>query len=198
MCRGRPPISCASSPRARQRAEVVVARQLRDLLGDAVRVALGDPRQPFELGERQAERLAEVADRPARVVRRERGDERGVLVPVALCDRDDQLLADVAREVEVDIRSRGKLPVEEAPEREVGLDRIDVREAGQVADDRADRASAPAPGRQRVPRRSTPAHLERDVLRKLEHLPVEQEEAGELELGDEGELLVEPPPRLSL
>ena len=76
-------------------------------------------------------------------------DERGVLVAVALDDADDELLADVAREVEVDVRHRRELAVEEAAEREVVRDRVDVREAGQVADERADRGAAPAAGRQR-------------------------------------------------
>ncbi len=170
----------------------MVAGQALDLLGDAVRVALGDPREPLELGERQPERLAEVADRAARVVGGEAGDERGVLVPVALGHAHDQLLADVAREVEVDVGGRDELAVEEAAEREAGLDRVDVREAGQVADDRADRAAAAAAGRERVPGRAGAAHLERDLAGELEHLPVEQEEAGELQLGDQRQLLPQP------
>jgi len=60
------------------------------------------------------------------VVRRETSDERGVLVAVALGDADDQLLADVTREVEVDVRGGDQLPVEEAAEREAGGDRVDV------------------------------------------------------------------------
>ena len=120
-------------------------RERGHLLGDAGGVpAVGEPREPLELGLRQAERLADVADRAARAVGREARDERGVLVAVALGDGDDQLLADVAREVEVDVRDRGQLAVEEAAEREVVRDRVDVREAGQVADDRADRAAAAA------------------------------------------------------
>ena len=42
-----------------------------------------------------------------------------MLVPVALDERDDQLLADVAREVEVDVGHRVELAVQEAPERQV-------------------------------------------------------------------------------
>ena len=115
-----------------------------------------------------------------------------MLVAVALGDADDELLADVAREVEVDVGHGGELAVEEAAEREVVRDRVDVREAGQVADDRADRGAAPAPRRQDVPQRVRAAHLERDLARELEHLAVEQEEAGEAELVDQRELLVEP------
>ena len=71
------------------------------------------------------------------------------------------------------------------------LDGIDVREPGQVADDRADRAAAATPGRERVPRRVAAADLVRDVARELEHLVVEEEEAGEPELVDQPELVVE-------
>ena len=111
---------------------------------------------------------------------------------VALDDADDELLPDVAREVEVDVRNRRELAVEEAAEREVVRDRVDVREAGQVADERADRGAAPAPRRQDVAHRAGAAHLERDLARELEHLPVEEEEAGEAELVDQRELLLEP------
>ena len=189
MCRGQP------GDLVRERAERspagggVVAGEPLDLLGDPVRVPFRDAREPLELGRGQAERLAEVADRPARVVGREGGDEGGVLAAVPLGDPDDQLLADVAREVEVDVGDRGELAVEEAAEREVGLDRVDVGKPGQVADDRADRAAAAAPGRERVAGRAGAAHLGGDLAGELEHLPVQEEEPGELQLGDEGELL---------
>src|SRR3954451_3208149 len=74
----------------------------QQLLGDAPRVPpVGELREPLEVGEREAERLADVADRAARAVRREARDERRMLAAVAVGDRDDQLLADVAREVEI-------------------------------------------------------------------------------------------------
>ena len=160
--------------------------------------AVRELREPLELGEGQPQRLADVADRTTRAIRREARDERGVLAAVALGDADDQLLADVAREVEVDVRHRGELAVEEATEREVGRDRVDVREAGQVADERPDRRAAPATGRQHVPHRARAAHLEGDLARELEHLPVQQEEAGEAELVDQRELLLEPLAHASL
>jgi hypothetical protein len=49
---------------------------------------------------------------------------------------EDQLLPDVAREVEVDVGQRRELLVQEAPEEELLLHGIHVREAGEVADDR--------------------------------------------------------------
>ena len=111
-----------------------------------------------------------------------------MLVPVLLGHCDDQLLPDVARKVEVDVGGGCELVIEEAAEREVVRDRVDVREAGQVADDRADRAAAPTAGWQEAAGRAGTAHLERALPGQLEHLPVEEEEAGEAELLDEGEL----------
>ena len=167
-------------------------RQGGDLVGDALRVpAVRQPGEPLEVGVREAERLADVPDRAARAVGREARDERCVLPAVALGDGDDQLLADVAREVEVDVRHGVQLAVQEAPEREIRLHRIDVREAGQIADDRPDRAAPAAPGRQDVPGDRPAPHLERHLASQLEHLPVEEEETGEPELLDQGELFVE-------
>jgi hypothetical protein len=95
-----------------------------ELLPDPRRVpAVGDARETLQLAERQPERLADVADRAAAAVGREGRDERCMLAAVALRDRDDQLFADVPREVEVDVRDRDQLVVQEAPEREVRLDR---------------------------------------------------------------------------
>ena len=121
-----------------------------------------------------------------------------MLSPIALGDRDDQLLADVAWEVEVDVRHRRKLVVQEPSQREVVCDRIDVGEAGEVADDRADRAAASAPWWQEVSRRVSPAHLERRLAGELEHLVVEEEEARQAELVDQRELVVEASARLRL
>ena len=200
--RGSPAISPVSQAKARQRCGLelaVTVRKPRELLPHALRVpAVREPREPLELRERQAERLADVADRAARAVRREARDERGVLAPVALGDADDELLADVAREVEVDVRHRRELAVQEAPERELVRDRVDVREAGEVADDRADRAPAPAARRQEAPRRVRAAHLARALARELEHLVVEEEEPGEPELVDERELALEASARPAL
>ena len=169
----------------------------RDLLPHALRVpAVRSPREPLELCEWEAQRLPDVANRAARPVGREARDERRMLAPVALGDPDDELLANVAREIEVDIRDRGELAVQEASERELVRDGIDVREPGQVADDRADGAPPPAPRRQEAPRRVEPAHLARALPSELEHLVVEKEEAREPELVDERELALQEPPRV--
>ena len=200
MCRGRPAISFESTPRARQRRERSFASPSGSFAissATASGSSFGDPREPFELGERQAERLAEVTDGPARSVGRETRDERGVLVPVALGELDDQLLADVAREVEVDVGHRVQLAVQEAAERETRGDRVDVRETRQVADERPDRAAPSPPGRQRMSRRFPSAHLARHLGRELEHLPMEEEESFEPQLMDQRELFIQPSPRLT-
>src|SRR5689334_12420555 len=85
------------TPARREQLSLCVGKQL-ELLADALRVpALRHLRQPLELRVGQPERLADVADRAARAVRRERRDECCVLASVPLRDGDDQLLADVAR-----------------------------------------------------------------------------------------------------
>src|SRR5262249_32202636 len=124
-------------------------------------------------------------------------DERGMLASVALGDGDDELLADVAREVEVDVGDTRELSIQEAPEREVVRNRIHVREAGEVADDGADRAPASASGRKKPARRVGAAHLERHLSCKVEHLVVEEEESGELQLVDQPKLVLEPPASFS-
>ena len=75
--------------------------------------------------------------------------------------------------------------------------RIHVGETGQVADDRPDRAAAPAAGRQGEPRRPSPPHLERHLSRQLEDLPVQEKESGQAEMGDQRQLLVEAHARLA-
>ena len=114
-----------------------------------------------------------------------------MLAAVLLGDGDDQLLADLAREVEVDVGHAGHLVVEEAAERELRLDGVDVREAGEVADDRADARPSPSSRRERVSRRARAADLERALARELEHLPVQEEEAGQAKPRDQRELVVE-------
>ncbi len=78
------------------------------------------------------------------------------------------------------------------PRKRPGLDWIDVGEPGQVADDRGDARAAATTGRQQRPRRRGPAHLDGDLAGELEQLAVQEEEAGELELRDHPQLLLEP------
>src|SRR2546423_8609895 len=93
---------------------VGVGKQLQ-LLGHALRVpSFGDARNPLELRVRKAERLTDVTDRSTGAVGRERGDECRVLAAVALGDGDDQLLANIPWENQVDVGNRVELTVEKA------------------------------------------------------------------------------------
>ncbi len=139
----------------------------------------------------KAERLADVADGAAGVIRREGRHEGCVLPPVAHGHLYDQPLADIAREVEVDVGDGGELPVEKAAQREAGGDGVDVREPGEVADDGAHRGAAAPARRQGVTSGARAAQVERDLARQLEHLEVEEEEAGELEVGDQPQLFLQ-------
>ena len=60
--------------------------------------------------------------------------------------------------------------------------RVDVREPGQVADDRADARAPPPAWRQQHPRRVRSPHLDRDLAGQLEDVEVQEEEAREPEL----------------
>ena len=158
----------------------------------AHRPRLGPARHPLELARRQAEHLAQLADRPARAEGREGGHQRRPLAPVALVHARDQHRPDVTREVEIDVRQRGQLLVEEAPEEQLVGHRVDVREAGEVADDRGHRRPAPAARRQQRPHRRRPAHLHRHLARQLQQVAVQQEEAGQAQRVDHPQLLLEP------
>ena len=162
--------------------------ELADLLGLAVEAeGAGDP---LDLPRRQTERLADLAHRAAWAVGREGGDQGGVIVAVALDHPRDQPLADVAGEVEVDVGHRGRFGVEEPPGEEFGLDGIDVGEAGQVADDRGDARPSSPPRRQDRAGRVGATDLEGDVAGQLEHVAVQEEEAGEVEVADDPELVL--------
>jgi hypothetical protein len=154
--------------------------------------ALRRARHPLDLPGRQAERLAELADGALGPEGRERGDERGAVAPVALVDARDQDLAHVAREVQVDVRQRGDLVVEEPPEEQLVLDGIHVREPREVADDRRHARAAPAPRRQQRPCGARAAHLDGDLAGQLEQVAVQDEEPRQPEVRDEAQLLLQP------
>ncbi len=112
--------------------------------------------------------------------------------PNSFVHPQDERLADVAGEVEVDVRHRRPLLVEEAAEEEVVAQRVDVREADEIADERADRRAATPSRRQPGHRpRGSAAHLRRLLAGHLQQLPVDQEEAGEPALAHQRQLLAQ-------
>ena len=174
------------------RGELGVALDLLMQLGSGA-VGPGELREPAEFGLRQAERFADIAHGAAQAVGGEGGDQRGVVAAPVLVDALDQPRADVAREIEVDIGQRVQLFVEEAAEIELVGDRIDVREADQVADDRGDGgAAAAADGQVGAPARGLlAADLVGNFLGQLKHLVVDEEEAGQVVALDQPQLLLQ-------
>ena len=154
--------------------------------------SLAAARHPFDLSWRQAESLSELTDRSTSAIGGKSCDQCGTIVAVALVDARDQLLADVAGKVEVDVWQRCQLLVEEPPDHQLVFDWIDVGEAGQVADDRGDtRSSAPTGWKQGASAVRT-TNFGRHLTRELEHVVVQQEEPGQIELLDDPQLFDQP------
>ena len=107
------------------------ARSGRDELGDAI-----------DVGERDAERAARIADRRARRHRPERDDLRDPVLAVLVDDVLDDFIAPLDAKVGIDIRHRDAFGVQEALEDQPELDRVEIGDAQAVRDHRADRRAA--------------------------------------------------------
>ena len=118
-----------------------------------------------------------------------------MLRPEVVMDTLEEFVADVAREVEVDVRQRMQFLVEEAVEVEVVLYRVDVREPDEVADDRRHRRAASPRDRPFVRPKAarTPVEFVRDLARKLQQLPVDKEKACEPVLLDQHQFALQAP-----
>ncbi len=91
----------------------------RGRLGDVllhIDPVIGHARHALDLTGGQAQHLAQLADRSPRTKRRKGRHQRGALMSVALVHTRDQDLADVAREVEVDVGQPVQVLVQEAPQ----------------------------------------------------------------------------------
>ena len=140
-----------------------------DLLRQGVHVLQGDVEDP-----------ADVADDGAGRHRAERHDLADALASaVLLLDVADDLLAPVLAEVDVDVGHRDALAVQEPLEEQVVRQRVDVRDAQRVRDERA--RGAPAPGPDRDAALPGPA----------DEVPHDQEVGDEPHLLDDGRLLRE-------
>ena len=62
---------------------------------------------------------------------------------------------------------------------------------GQVTDDRRDAGAAPAPRRQQRPGGVRTTHLDGDLPGQLQHVVVQQEETGKVQLLDDPQLLLQ-------
>src|SRR5436189_202210 len=183
------------SPRQMRSYTAWSAKSMRDRWGGAPPREAGQliqlvrqlPRPPvrqlgdlLDLSQRQIERLADLAHRGAEPVGGEGADQPHVLVAVALVDPPDQLLADLAREVEVDVGYRCEALVQEPAQEQAVGDRVDVRQAEQVADDGRHRRAAPAAGEQvSEGPPGAPAHVGRHLACQVEQVVIDQEEPTE-------------------
>ena len=168
-------LECKSQAR-RSGVEAALAREAR--IEATLAPAPDARRERADRIRRQAERLAHLADRAARaVVDHGRGDA-GVRAAVLRVDVLDDLLAPLVLEVDVDVGRLLALGRDEALEQEIEALRVDRGNAEAVADRGVGRRAAP---------------LAEDAARLGEaHDVVDGEEIRRVvELGDQGELVLE-------
>ena len=129
----------AGRPSRGRRAAGLSLSALSSVMSSVVRDQLGDP---VDFGDRHLHDAADVADHGRRLHGAERDDLRDVLAAVFLGDVRDDLPAAPLAEVDVDIRQRHALGVEEALEVQVEVQRIDVGDPQAVGDQAAGRRPA--------------------------------------------------------
>lgn len=151
--------------------DVVVAARL-----DRGAPALDLPRPGVLLARREAEGAGDVAHGVLRAVLDDVGDLGGAVAPVLFVDPLDDLFTTVAIEVDVDVGLFIAHGREEPLERQTVVDRVDRRDAEQIADGAVRRGSAP------LAEYAAPARLVHDVAD-------DEEVAGEILLLDDIELV---------
>ena len=112
----------------------------------SVRPAVRQFCDQLDFAERQVEGLADFADRRPQSIRGEGADEPRVLGAISRVHAADQLLADLAWEIEIDIGDRSERLVKEASQKELIGDRVDVGQAQEIAHDGGDRGAASPAG----------------------------------------------------
>ena len=146
-----------------------IGRIVRHQLADAVDLAVG-----------HAEHAADVAQHRARLQLAEGDDGGDPVVAVLVAHVADHPVALVLAEVDVEVRHRHALGIEEALEQQAPAQRIEVGDLERPGDQRARARAAARPDRHAV------------VLRPLDEVGDDQEVAGEAHLHDHVELVDEP------
>ena len=136
--------------------------------------------QLVDLPVRHLQHAADVAQHAARLQRAEGDDLRHLVAAVALLHVADHFVAAVLAEVDVEVRHRHALGIEEALEQQTEADRIEIGDGQRVGHQRAGARAA--------------AGADRNAFRfrPLDEVGDDQEVAGIFHAGDDAELEVEP------
>src|SRR5579864_257648 len=101
--------------------------------------AFRKPRKFIDGWRGQTKHFTEIAHGAAQVIRRKRAHQRGVLESITLVYLEDQLLANIACKVEVDIGDCLQVFIEKPSEKKPVAHRVHMAETNEITDDRADR-----------------------------------------------------------
>ena len=147
-----------------------MGRVVRHQLAEAVDLAVG-----------HAEHAADIAQHGARLQLAEGDDLRHpVARRISSLDVADHLVAPVLAEIDVEVRHRDALGIEEALEQQAEAQRVEIGDRQRPGDQRAGPRAAPRPDRDALP------------LRPLDEIGDDQEVAGEAHLHDHVEFVGEP------
>ncbi len=116
----------------------------RDRVGRVLRHQLAEL---VDLAVRHLQHAADVAQHAARLQRAEGDDLRDLVAAVALLHVADHLVAPVLAEVDVEVRHRHALGIEEALEQQAEAHRIEVGDGQRIGDERAGARAAARPDR---------------------------------------------------
>ena len=106
----------------------------RDRVGRVLRHQLAEP---VDLAVGHLQHAADVAQHAARLQRAEGDDLRHLVAAVALLHVADHLVAAVLAEVDVEVRHRHALGIEEALEEQPEAERVEVGDGERIGDQRA-------------------------------------------------------------
>jgi hypothetical protein len=155
-------------------------RVLEGLLDGYVELVRDQLRDPVHVPVGHAHHAPDVADRRFRLQDVEGGDLRHRLLAVEPAHVGDHLVPPALAEIDVDIRHRNPVGIEESLEQEVVLERVDIRDAERVGNQR--------PGRRAAAR----ADRYSGLLGVTNEVPNHQEIARETHLADDLELVFDP------
>ncbi len=150
-----------------------MARGERNRIGRILRHELA---QLVDLAVGHLQHAADVAQHAARLQRAEGDDLRDLIAAVAFLHIADHLVAAVLAEIDIEVRHRHALGIEEAFEQQPETDRIEIGDRQRVGHERARARAAAGPDRDAV------------RLRPLDEVGDDQEVAGIFHAGDDIEL----------